>query len=163
MANTFIICMLFRFQSLLKTHLSACYNITSVQSLSRVWLFATPWTAACPGLSVHTNSQSLLKLLSIESVMPSNHLIFCHPLLLPPSIFPSIRVFSNESYTRKPPLKKKMMVVGNLLGWWACGGAGRVALSGEHGRSMPLPTRLALVSLSSGCSRVLSFYDQPVI
>ena len=111
-----------------------------------------------------TNSQNLLKLLSIESVMPSNHLIFCHPLLLPPSIFPSIRVFSNESYTRKPPFKKKkMMVVGNLLGLWACGGAGRVARCGEHGRSMPLPTRLALVSLSSGCFRVVSFYDQPVI
>ena len=54
----------------------------------------TPWTATCQAI---TNSQSLLKLMSIESVMPSNHLILCHPLLLPPSIFPSIRVFSNES------------------------------------------------------------------
>ena len=58
---------------------------------------ATPWTAACqPSLSI-TNFQSLLKLMSIESVMPSNHLILCHPLLLPPSIFPRIRVFYNES------------------------------------------------------------------
>ena len=69
----------------------------SVQSLSCVWLFATPWTTACQASLSITNSQSLLKLTSIESVMPSNHLILCRPLLLPPSIFPSIRVFSNES------------------------------------------------------------------
>ena len=68
----------------------------SVQSLSCVRLFATPWTAACQATLSITNSQSLLKLMSIESVMPSNHLILCRPLL-PPSIFPSIRVFSNES------------------------------------------------------------------
>ena len=67
-----------------------------VQSLSRVWLLATPWTAARQASLSFTNSWSLLKLMSIESVMPSNHLILCHPLLLPPSIFPSIRVFSNE-------------------------------------------------------------------
>ena len=72
-------------------------QFTSVQSLSRVWLFLTPWTAACQASLSITNSRSLLKLVSIESVMPFNHLIFCHPLLLPPSIFPSIRVFSNES------------------------------------------------------------------
>ena len=71
--------------------------VCSVQSLSHVWLFATPWTAAHQASLSTINSQSLLKLMSIESVMPSNHLIFCHPLLLPPSIFPSIRVFSNES------------------------------------------------------------------
>ena len=70
---------------------------SSVQSLSHVWLFATPWTAAHqPSLSI-TNSWNLLKLMSIESVMPSNHLILCRLLLLPPSFFPSIRVFSNES------------------------------------------------------------------
>ena len=68
--------------------------ISSVQSLSRVQLFATPWTAAC--LSIN-NSQSLLKLKSIELVIPSNHLILCRPLLFLPSIFPSIRVFSSES------------------------------------------------------------------
>ena len=81
------------------THLSKfpwhALNICSVQSLSRVWLFATPWTAAHQASLSITNSQSLLKLMSIESVMPSNHL--CRPLLLLPSIFPSIRVFSNES------------------------------------------------------------------
>ena len=73
---------------------------SSVQSLSRVWLFVTPWTAACQASLSITNSQSLLKLTSITSVMPSNHLILCRPLLLPPSIFPSIRVFSNESVLR---------------------------------------------------------------
>ena len=70
---------------------------TSVQSLSRVQLFATPWTATCQASLSITNSWSLLKLTSIELVMPSNHLILCHPLLLLPSIFLSIRVFSNES------------------------------------------------------------------
>ena len=69
----------------------------SVQSLSRVWLIMTPWTTAHQVSLSITNSQSLLKLISIESLMPSNHLILCHPLLLLPSIFPSIRVFSNES------------------------------------------------------------------
>ena len=69
----------------------------SVNSLNHVQLFATPWTAVCQASLSITNSQSLLKLTSIKSVMPSNHLILCHPLLLLPSIFPSIRVFSNES------------------------------------------------------------------
>ena len=77
--------------------LSPELNFSSVKSLSRVWLFATPWTAARQASLSITNSQSLLKLMSIESVMPSNHFILCDPLLLPPSIFPSIRVFSNES------------------------------------------------------------------
>ena len=68
-----------------------------VQSLSHVRLFMTPWTAAYKASLSITNSRSLLKLMSIKSVMPSNFLILCHPLLLLPSIFPSIRVFSNES------------------------------------------------------------------
>jgi len=72
-------------------------SISSVQSLSHVQLFATPWTAAYQASLSITNSQSLLKLMSIESVMSSNHLILCGPLLLLPSTFPSIRVFSNES------------------------------------------------------------------
>ena len=71
--------------------------LCSFQSLSHVQLFVTPWTAACQASLSITNSQSLPKLMSIKSVMPSNHLILCHPLLLLPSIFPSIRVFSNES------------------------------------------------------------------
>ena len=76
----------------------------SVQSLSRVRLFVTPQTAARQASLSFTNSQSLLKLMSIESVMPSSHLILCHPCLLPTSIFPSIRVFSNESvlHIRQP-------------------------------------------------------------
>ena len=70
---------------------------SSVQSLCRVQLFATSWTAACQASLAITNSRSLLKRMSIVSVMPSIHLILCWPLVLPPSIFPSIRVFSNES------------------------------------------------------------------
>ena len=70
---------------------------SSVQSLDRVRLFVTPWTAAHQASLSITNSPSLLKLKSIKLVMPSNHLILCHPLLLLPSIFPSIRVFSKES------------------------------------------------------------------
>ena len=73
---------------------------SSVQLLSRVRLFATPWTAAVQASLSITNSRSLFKLMSIELVMPSNHLTLYHPLLLLPSIFPSIRVFSNESVLR---------------------------------------------------------------
>ena len=74
-----------------------CHTVCSVQSLSCVQLFATSWTVARQASLSIRNSQSLPKLMSIESVMPSNHLILCHPLLLLPSIFPSIRVFSNGS------------------------------------------------------------------
>ena len=77
------------------------HQFSSVQSLSCVRLFATPWTAARQASLSITNSRSLLKLMSIKPVMPSNHLILCHPLLLPPSIFPTIRVFSNESDGQK--------------------------------------------------------------
>ena len=73
------------------------YISQSVQSLNRVWLFVTPWIAACQASLSITNSQSLPKLMSIEWVMPSNHLILCRPLLLLPPIPPSITVFSNES------------------------------------------------------------------
>ena len=76
------------------------YQFGSVQLLSRVWLFATTWTSAHPASLSITNSQSLPKPLSIESVMQYNHLILCHPLLLLPSIFPRIRVLSNESALR---------------------------------------------------------------
>ena len=84
------------FLSLLATLWNSTFSWVSVQSLSRVWLFVTSWTAACLSSLSITNSQSVLKLMSIKLVMPSNHLILCHPLLLLPSIFPSIRVFSNE-------------------------------------------------------------------
>ena len=76
------------------------FQFSSVQSLSHVRLFVIPWTVAHQASLSITNSQSLPKLMSIESRMPSNHLILCHPLLLQPSIFPSIRAFSNESVLR---------------------------------------------------------------
>ena len=94
------------FTDLLHSELLFCsycftaYDIRKVQSLSHVQLFATPWTAAHQASLSITNSWSPPKLMSIESVMPSNNLIVCHPLLLLPSIFPSIRVFSNESALR---------------------------------------------------------------
>ena len=77
--------------------LSHIFQLSSVQSLSHVQLFVTPWTAARQASLSITNSQCSLKLMSIESVMPSSHLILCRPLLLLPSIPPNIRVFSNES------------------------------------------------------------------
>ena len=75
-------------------------QFSSVQSLSHIRLFVTPWTSARQASLFITNFRSLLKLMSIESVMPSNHLILCHPLLLPLSICPGIRIFSNESVVR---------------------------------------------------------------
>ena len=82
----------------LKAQMMESSSLTSsVQPLSRVWLFATPWAAAHQVPLSITNSRSLPKLMSIESVMPYNHVILCHPLLLLPSIFPNIRFFSNES------------------------------------------------------------------
>ena len=79
---------------------SASVQFSSVQSLSRVWLFVTPWTAACQASLSITNSGSLFKFMPIKSVMPSSHLILCRPLLLLPPIPPSIRIFSNESTLR---------------------------------------------------------------
>ena len=107
--------------------------ISSVQSLSRVWLFATPWTAAHQASSSITNSQSLLKLISIELVMPSNHLILCRPLLLPPSIFPSIRVFSNESalHIRGPKYwisAPTSVLPMNIQDWFPLGWTGWISL-----------------------------------
>ena len=83
--------------SIQKTKIMVSSPISSVQLLSHVWLFVTQWTAARQASLSITNYWSLPKLMSIESVMPSNHLILCRPLLPLPSIFPSIRVFSNES------------------------------------------------------------------
>ena len=80
-----------------KTKIMTSSPICSVQSLSHVQLFATPWTEACHASLSIANSRSLLKIVSIESMIPSNHLILCHPLLPLPSIFPSIGVFSSES------------------------------------------------------------------
>ena len=80
-----------------KWTLESIHPVSSVQSLSCVRHFATPWTAGCQASLSIIKSQSSLKLMFIESVMPSNHLVLCHPLLFLPSILPSIRVFSNES------------------------------------------------------------------
>ena len=84
-----------------KIHMCKVRVNVSVQSLSRVRLFAIPWTAGHQASLPIPNSQSLLKFMSIESVMPSNHLILCYPLLLLPSILPSIRVFSNVSFSHQ--------------------------------------------------------------
>ena len=81
-------------------HCDICFQFSSVQLLSRVWLFVTPWTAALQASLSITNCWNLLKPMSIESVMPPSHLILCRPLLLLPSILPSIRVFSNQSALR---------------------------------------------------------------
>ena len=87
------------FANFLKLQFIYFFN-SPFSSVQLLWLFVTPWTAACQASLSITNSQSVLKLMSIESVMPSNHLIFCYLLLLPPSIFPSIGVCSNESVLR---------------------------------------------------------------
>ena len=92
------------------------HQFISVQSFNHVWLFATPWTAAYQASLSITNFLSLLKLISIESVMPSNHLIFCHPLLLS-SIFPSIIVFSNESLLLLW-MKFSSLTVNGVYRWW---------------------------------------------
>ena len=97
---TLVFCIADRFFTFWVNRFTLCTVLTlctfsSVQSLSRVWLLAIPWTAA--HFPVHRQLPSLLKLMSIELVMPSNYLVFCHPLLLLPSVFASIRVFSNES------------------------------------------------------------------
>ena len=115
----------------------------SVQLLSCVQLFATPWTAAHQASLSITNSWSLLKLMPIESVMPSNHLILCCPLLLPPSMFPRIKVFSNESvlHIRWPKYDASAsasVLPGNIQDWFTLGLTGWTSL------------------LSKGLSRVLS-------
>ena len=90
----------YQFCCLIQLYPNKWSQFSSDQSLSSVWLFVIPWTAACQASLSITNCQNLLKLMSIKSVMPSNHLILCRPLLLLPSIFPRIRVFSNESVLR---------------------------------------------------------------
>ena len=116
--------------ALLPLLLSTCSLFSSVQSLSRVWLFVTPWHAACQASLSITNSRSSLKLTSIESVMPSSHLILCHPLLLLPPIPPSIRVFSYESTLRMRwpkywsfsfsviPSKEHPGLISFRMDWW---------------------------------------------
>ena len=135
-----------------------------VQSLSRVQLFATPWIAACQASLSITNSQSLLKLMSIELVMPSNHLILCHPLLLPPSIFPSNRVSSNESvlHIRWPkywsfsvsicPSNEYSGLISLRMGWF-----GLICCPRDSQESPPTPQFKSINSLA------LSFLYSPTL
>ena len=107
--------------------------VVVIQLLSHVWLFVTPWTVACQASLSITNSQSLSKLMSIESVMPSNHLILCHRLLLLPSMFPSIRVFSNESalHVRWPKYWSFSFSISpsnEYSGWFSLGWTGWISL-----------------------------------
>ena len=112
-------------------------QFSSVHSLSPIRLFVTPWTAARQASLSITNSQILLKLMSVESVMPSNHLILCRPLLLPPSIFPSIRVFSNESVLciRWPKywsfLASSSVLPVNIQDWFPLGWTGWMSLQSK--------------------------------
>ena len=126
-----------------QTFLQRRHQFSSVQSLSRVWLFATPWTAACQASLSITNSRSPPKLMSIESMMPSNRLILCHPLLLLPSVFPSIRVFSNESapHIRRPK-------------YWSF--SFNTSPSNEHSGRSPLGWTGWIFLQSKGFSRVFS-------
>ena len=112
------------------------FQFSSAQSLSRVWLFATPWTTACRASLYITSSWSLLKLMSIESLMPSNHHILCCHLLLLPSIFPSIRVLSNESVlsTRWPKYWSYSFSVSppvSTQDWSALGWTGWISLQSK--------------------------------
>ena len=108
---------------------------SSVQSLSHVWLFAIPWTAARQASLSITNFQSLSKLMSIELVMPSSHLILCRPLLLLPSMFPSIRVFLNESvlHIRWPKYWSFSFSISlsNTQDWFPLGWAGWISLQSK--------------------------------
>ena len=109
---------------------------SSVQPLSRVWLFATLWTAAHQASLSITNSRSLLRLMSTESVMPSSHLILCHPLLLLPSVFPTIKVFPNESVLpiRWPSIgvsASTSVLPMNIQHWFPLGWTGWISLQSK--------------------------------
>ena len=128
-------------------------SISSVQSLSCVWLFVTPWTTACQASLSITNSWSLPKPMSIESVMPSKHLILCHPLLLSPSIFQSIRVFSNESVfrIRWPNIgasSSASVFLMNIQDWFPLGWTGWISLQSK-GLSRVFSSSKASILLSS--------------
>ena len=121
-----------------------CLNFSSVQSLSHVQLFVTPWTTARQTSLCNTNSRNLPKLMSIDLVMPSNHLILCRPPLLLPSIFPSTRVFSNESalHMRWPK-------------YWSF--SFNISLSNEHSELISFRMDWLDLLHSKGLSRVFSY------
>ena len=116
-------------------HFVISVTISSVQLLSHVLLFATPWTAAHQVSLFITNSRSLLKLRSIEPVMPSNHLILCRPLLHPLSIFPSIRFFSNEFFTSGGQIigvsASASVLPMNIQDWFPLGWTGWISLQSK--------------------------------
>ena len=136
--------------------------ISSVQSLSRVRLFATPWTTAHQASLSITNSQSLLKLMSIELVMPSNQLILCRPLFLLSSIFPSIRVFSNESvlcirWPKYWSFSSNIVLPMNIQDWSPLGWTSWISLQSRGLSSLPTP------QFKSICSLALSFLYSPTL
>ena len=126
----------------------------SVRSLSPVWLFAIPWTAGCQASLSITSSRSLLKLVSIELVMPLNHLILCSPLLFPPSIFPSIRVFYSESvlHIRWPNIgvsASASVLPMNIQDWFPLGWTGWISCSPRDSQeSFPTPQFKSINSLA---------------
>ena len=138
-------------------------QFSSVQSLSRVRFFATPWTAARQASLSTTNSQSSLKLTSIVSVMPSSHLILCHPLLLLPPIPPSIRIFSNEStlHMRWPKywsFSYSIIPSKEIPGWSPLEWTGWISLQSNYSqKSSPTP------QFKSIKSSVLSFLHSPIL
>ena len=135
-------------------------QFSSVQSLSRVWLFVTPWTTAHQASLSITNSQRSLKLMSIVSVMPSNHLILCRPLLLPTSIFPSIKNFSNESSGGQSiGLSASASVLPkNIQDWFPLGWTGWISLqSRDSQESSPTPQFIRINSSA------LSFLYNPTL
>ena len=139
------------------------YVFSSVQLLSCVWLFATPWTAACQASVSITSSQKLLKLMSIESVMPSNHLILCRPLLLLPSIFPSIRCFQMSQFfasggQRIGVSDSTSVLPGNIQDWSPLGWARWISL-----QSKGLSRIFSNTTFQKHNSSALSFLHSPTL
>ena len=138
-------------------------SFSSVQSLSRVQLFATPWIAVHQASLSIINSRSLLKFMSIESVIPSSHLILCHPLLLLPSVFPSIRVFSNESVLHirwqsiETSASASVLPV-NIQNWFPLGLTGWISL-----QSKGLSGVLCNTTVQSINSSAISFLYNPTL
>ena len=136
-------------------------TFSSVQSLSCVWLFVTPWTSTCQASLSITNSWSLSKLISIELVMPSNHLILCHPLHLLPSIFPSIRAFSSESALCSGGQSigaSASVLPMNIQNWFPLGLTGLISL-----QSKGLSRIFSNTTVQRINSSVLSFLYRPTL
>ena len=138
-------------------------QFSSVQSLSHVWLFVTPWTAAHQASLSITNSQSLLKLMSIESVMPSNHLILYHPLLPPPSVFPSISIFQMSQFFALGGQSigvsaSKLVLPMTIQEWFPLGWTGSISL-----KSKRLSRVFSNTTIQKHQFFVLSFLSSPTL